>query len=134
MGNQKGDAFLRELQCKSDAFAAKATRLSKVIENIDDFLQQLPGKVEVSVPGEKHSILEFSKHSHGWVLWYGNERDGYNLTAAPVEIKAEAAKFLPKLIEVLVAKINDRLSTVDAGLKSLEGIPYLDIEGMESDA
>jgi len=131
MGNQGFDEFVRSLRDKSSNYAVKATLLSQSLQAAESFLQQIPGKIEVSV-GEGWHKLEFIKHSSfGWKLWYGDDEDGGFVTSAPVEIKAEAAKLLPELLELLVESINGKLEAVDAGLDALKKIPFLEIEGAD---
>jgi hypothetical protein len=131
MGNQGFDEFVRTLRDRSSKYATRATLLSQSLEAAESFLQQIPGKIEVSV-GEGWNKLEFMKRSSlGWKLWYGDDQEGCFVTNASVEIKAEAAKLLPKLLEVLVESITGKLEAVDAGLESLKKIPFLEIEGAD---
>jgi hypothetical protein len=131
MGNQGFDEFVRSLREKSSNYAVKATLLSQSLEAAESFLQQIPGKLEVSV-GEGCHTLRFIKHSSlGWKLWYGDDSEGVFVTSASVEIKAQAAKLLPELLELLVESINGKLEAVDAGLEALKKIPFLEISGAD---
>lgn len=127
MPNQQSEKMLRELNRKAKEFAEKSTRLSNQLEEAEAFLQEMPGKLEVSV-GEGWGQLSFSRCQSGWRLWYGSEQDGELVTEASVETKAHAASLLPELVNRLFAVVSERLEQVDAGLTALKDVPFLDNE------
>ncbi len=130
MGNQRFDEFVRTLRNKSNNYALKTTKLSQSLEAAEAFLQEIPGKIEVSV-GEGWEKLDFVRHSAlGWKLWYGSDEEGCWVTNAPVEIKAKAATLLPESLDTLVDSITGKLEAVEAGLEALKRIPFLDVEGV----
>jgi len=121
------------MQQKSEGYAEKTTRLSNRLEAAEQFLKQLPGKLEVSVWGGSN-CLSFTRCEDGWCLWYSAEPDGQRVTEAPVSVKAIAAQLLPELVDTLFARISDQTAQVDAGLEALDTIEFLrDGEEVKSD-
>ena len=114
------------MERKAKLYAAKSTQLSNQLEQAEQFLEQMPGKMQISVTGSsKWDVLEFCRKGEGWGLYYGVEEDGSWVTEAPVQVKAAAAKLLPELVERLITTQADKLSEVEIGLDALSGLPFL---------
>ena len=133
MINNRAAEILLEMRQKSDRYAEKSTRLSELLERAECFLNELPGKVEITIADTK-GFLHFKRCQGAWQLQYEADNTSFNntfnVTEAPVHIKAAAAKLLPELIDTLLQVISERVSEVDAGLEALDTIEFLrDSEG-----
>ncbi len=98
------------LEQLSAAYAAWTSGLSDRIKGIEDYLNSLPGKVEVGVPGNKLSEhqLRFVRSGSAWKLCFPNKNETGHFTGtfstlsdASIDTKAEFAQFLPELVKKL---------------------------------
>ncbi len=123
--------MLRELERKANEYASKATQLSTMLEQAEQFLQEMPGKIKIEVSEDNSPYtLEFFRHqTDGWRLWYGVDQEGSFVTDASVTEKAAAAKLLPELVNQLVSLQTQRLSQVEDALEALNTIPFLRSSG-----
>lgn len=128
--NQHSEDILRELRQKSVQFSEKSSRLSDSLSNAEEFLREIPGKIQISV-GDGEDILTFLRtdRAGGWRLWYGGAEFGQWVLQSPIEIKAKAAVLLPQLLRELLAAITTNLQDVEAGLEALNNSPFLKEEG-----
>lgn len=128
--NQYSEGILRELRQKSEQFSAKSSRLSDSLSRAEEFLRDIPGKIQISV-GDGEDTLGFFRadRAGGWRLWYGGEEYGQLVAQAPIEVKAKAAVLLPQLIREMLAAITTNLQDVEAGLEALDNSPFLKAEG-----
>ena len=126
MPNDKQKKVLREMEQKAKLYAAKSTQLSNQLEEAEQFLQQMPGKMQLTVMGNRpEDVLEFCRVSDEWRLYYGVGEDGAWVTESTVQIKAAAARLLPFLVKKLMATQTDNLAKVETGLEALSGLPFL---------
>ncbi len=118
--------LLRELEEKARLYAQKSTKMSNQLEEAEQFLQAMPGKMLIAVVGNRHwDKLEFCRKSDEWRLFYGTEAEGAWVTEASVDIKAKAARLLPELVIKLLKTQTENLTAVEKGLEALSAIPFL---------
>ena len=124
MPNDNSEKLLRDLKRKTKLYAEKTTQLSNMLEEVVDFLRQIPGKTEVVVGDHQYDKLEFIRNGDTWDLWYGPDSDeGGWVTKSSVSIKAAAAKMLPRLFEKLLGEQSAHLLEVEKGLEALNSLP-----------
>jgi len=129
----KSARIIDGLREQSRSYAEKATRLSNLLEQAENFFCEMPGKTEVrtSSPDDEY-VLSFCKTHQGWRLFLESRDDSQNETAivtqANIRKKAEAAKRLPELYKQLQSHIADLHAVMDRGLESIKGLPFLDFE------
>ncbi|QDT76014.1 hypothetical protein [Lacipirellula limnantheis] len=126
-----GEAALIALREQSQRFSEKATLLSDLLIQAEDFLAAMPGKIEVSTDAQ-HDEYQLSLDRVGklWKLhirhWGGEDKSLVEVVRAPISLKAEAAKRLPELFDRLVEHIYSKNERVDEALKSLATLSFLD--------
>jgi len=133
---------LDELEAQSKQYALKATLLSNLLRQAEGFLAQMPGKFEAATPmNAQQESLSFEKAGQQWRLWlrYPDTEDlngqliDVAVTEAAVWVKAEAAKLLPSLYEIITRELGEKLSNVEAGLDCLRQLPFLDFTAAENE-
>lgn len=60
------DELLADLHVKSSEFAEKATKLSNLLLEAEEFLNRLPGKIHVTVVDDGGNSLQFDRAQDGW--------------------------------------------------------------------
>ena len=126
MPNEHSEKLLRDLKRKTKLYAEKTTQLSNMLEEVVEFLRQIPGKTEVIVRHSDYDKLEFIRRGDEWDLWFGPEEvhiGGGWVTSSSVTIKAAAAKMLPELFEKLLGEQSSHLLEVEKGLNALQSLP-----------
>ena len=137
MSNDDGAEGLQRLRQKSTKFALKASALNKAIIAIEDHLKHLDGKVHADVHFEG-GALSFKRSGNDWFLVYSQEV-GFNefeetiVRNADIPTKARAARFLPRLVELIETRHDELLENLDHGLEALGTIPWLTSEFEASD-
>jgi hypothetical protein len=129
---------LEQLKEQSRLYSQKATLLSNMLEQAEQFLRQMPGKVPVQTQTD-HSECElaFAKTGGDWRLVLiefvnGSEAKGNTVTQGTILQKAEAARLLPELYQLLISKLTDGQEAIESGLRSLKELPFLDFSAYES--
>ena len=126
MSDQVTAEVLALLHDNAAALQRKSTLLSELIERVENFLNELPSKIEVLYKVADKKYLRFTRDKERWRLSYDDGGTGRLwLTEATVEIKAHAARFLPNLYSQLVTDQSKRLNEVEAALNALKNIPIL---------
>ena len=114
---------LRELSELSSEYAEKATRISDLVEEAEQFLCSMPGKVEARVEDGDY-VLRFDRsHNKKWGLKLDvpdEHGDPYTLvvTESAIDVKATAVGMFPTLFDELLDTMRSRLKIVKAGLES----------------
>jgi hypothetical protein len=131
----KQSKLLQELQSQSILYSQKATLLSKLLEQAEQFLRQMPGKIAIRTESSNSSYdLGFAKEGGIWRLeLWRFEDDGMNskiipVTQANILQKATAATLLPELYERLKSTFTQGQAEIDRGLESLKDLPFLDFD------
>jgi hypothetical protein len=126
------------LHSTSRDFKHNATILSLAIEQADDYLRELPGKIEVVVDLDetcKLALTKFKGDWHLWVLHHGNGSIEFQLARqATVEQKVEIAKLLPILYQKLLEGLSNRKTSLSEGIDELRKLPFLDFEELAARA
>lgn len=123
---------LEELEEQSRLYSQKATLLSNLLEQAEQFLREMPGKVAIQT-GLPHRDfdLAFIKMGGDWRLVFveyeGETPKLVPVVQATILQKAEAAKLLPELYGLLVDKLTEGQAEIDRGLESLKDLPFLDL-------
>ena len=137
VSKQQSDEMLRALSKNGGILAAKATALSTRLEAAENYLDQLPGKSEVSASHGDDDYLTIERSSLGrWrLVYYESTEHGtqkHLVTEASVPVKVWAAQLLPQLFERLSETIANRLELVDKGLSALDNLPFAADDGRKS--
>jgi hypothetical protein len=124
----------QRLLADSQDFAEKATRLTELLTRAQLFLYELPGKMPVSVKDDEFS-LSFAKNDGVWGIYIQrhNSTKAILATGASIALKAEAAQLLPELYDAIQANYKESREAVDAGLRSLEKLPWLHTESSDNE-
>lgn len=127
------DVLLEDLSAKSAEYARKATQLSNLLVQAEDFLQAMPGKREVATDRIDSFQLRFEKTNKGWRLVISKSSPdgigpGVFVTESGLILKAEAATRLPELYKSIVVQFDSALALVDQGLEALRELPFLDAD------
>lgn len=120
--NQHSEEMLRVLNEHASEFAAKATLLSNMLEEVEAFLQRLEGKTPVEIIDDDE-VLTFSRDSGEWRLLFLDSGGHAVVTESSVSVKARAARLLPKLLDQLIERQQSRLVEVDEALAALKQLP-----------
>lgn len=128
------ERILMDLREKSTEYALKATQLSNLLQQAEEFLREMPGKVEVATPIDQlgHS-LALERRGKEWSLvllrWHDDEINESNIvTRSSIAVKANAARLLPSLYLILVDHVEAAHEDVAIALASLGDLPFLDFE------
>lgn len=118
---------LREMKHESVLYARKTTELSDLLDEVEFFLQELPGKagVEVLDTGQAGARrLAFNRYQNKWRLLYVDTTTGQwvPVTQASVPIKAKALAILPRLLDEIRRVQSDVVENVERGLQGLSQI------------
>lgn len=133
--------MLETLRERSALFSERATLLSNLLIQAEEFFNEMPGKIEVEteIREDDDVRLSLARVGKGWKLllehWEGTDSTSYEVIKAPIGIKAEAAKRLPELFRALMNHIGRQQDTVDDALQALTELPFLDFSiARESDS
>ena len=130
MSNDNSQSILRKAYPKAELFASKSTQLSNLLDEIEQSLQDLPGKIHIDVSDENViGELSLIKRGRKWQLRYTDHDNVWWVAESSVAIKASAAQLVPKLLLELTQQQADELEQVEKGLQSLGTIQYLDLKG-----
>jgi hypothetical protein len=132
--------ILNDLKEQSAAYAENATRLSSALEEVEQFFNELPGKVTVSTDCDDGEYIRISldKTPDGWklLLWDSEppvlQEFPIRVIQASVYYKAAAAQLLPELYEKLVNHFSQMRYRVDMGLSRLKELPFLDLDDVDT--
>ena len=115
---------MRKLQETSNEYSEKASRISTIIQSTQDFLSELPGKIEFEVAGENGDILSFERANKAWGLWYRiRNHPPRPATQCTVMEKAAFAPLLVQLVNGLQTETDRRLEAVRLGFDAVNELP-----------
>lgn len=107
------------LQEVSNSYAEKATKLSDYLVFVENCLKSLKGKIVVTKCTQRYrSHLTFKRIGNDWGLFFYaiDGKDWQRVISAPVDIKIQAVKLLPELLNDMLYKqklINDALTSLE---------------------
>lgn len=127
---------LDELNKQSQVYSEKATLLSNLLEQAEQFFREMPGKVAIQTYREHcDQELGFVKMGGEWRLVLIEFEEGkpklVPVTQSTILQKALAATLLPDLYQQLIEKLCEGQSEIDRGLQQLKELPFLDVSGYE---
>jgi hypothetical protein len=138
VSNQQSSArheILETLQASSREYARKATQLSNLLVDAEQFVREMPGKIEVHTEVERgEACLSFEKSKNDWALILrleGYDERPVRVSQANIQQKAEAAKQLPALYGLLLHHFSSMQIQVDRGLDALKELPFLDFDATQ---
>lgn len=101
-------------------YAEKATLLSNRIKEFDDYLETIDAKIAVIEKVGKH-IFGINRHANGWGLLYLDEQDDWKrVRDASVDVKMNAAKAAPLLLEQMVNRQIQAVRKLDIALSEFD--------------
>ena len=112
-----------ELSARAETLREKSSELSDLLERVEKFFQDLPGKVPAQVGDRSGNFLSFTRSGKTWVLQYSHENKQVNATKLPVEAKIKAAPLVPKLLEVMQQEQAKRIGELETAIQCLSSLP-----------